>query len=98
VARLSVLRTLYVSSAGGEPKYPDAAKTDAQRADFLDVEVRKHIAVSDAELTDLGQQRALVLQSALLTDTPLDAERVFLVQSDKAKAQGNAVRLEMALR
>jgi hypothetical protein len=97
-ARLSVLHALYVSSAGGEPKYPDGAKTDALKADFLDAEVRKHIAVSDAELTDLGQQRALVLQSALLTDTPLDAERVFLVQSDRAKAEGNAVRLEMTLR
>ena len=98
VARLSVLHALYVSSAGGEPKYPDGAKTDALKADFLDAEVRKHIPVSDAELTDLGQQRALVLQSALLTDTPLDAERVFLVQSDRAKAEGNAVRLEMTLR
>lgn len=97
-SRLSLLHALYVSSAGADPKYPDTAKTDAQKTDFLDAEVRKHLAVSDAELLELGQQRALALQSALLTDTQLDAERVFLVQSDKAKVEGSAVRLEMSLR
>jgi hypothetical protein len=96
-SRLSLLRALYVSNVGGEPKYPDGVKTDAQRADFLEGEVRKHIAVTDTELLDLGQQRALVLQSALLTDTQLEPERVFLVQNDKAKLEGSMVRLEMAL-
>ena len=97
-SRLSLLHALYVGSAGTEPMYPDTAKTDAQKMDFLDAEVRKHIAVSDTELLGLGEQRALVLQSALLTDTQLDPERVFLVQSDKAKVEGSAVRLEMSLR
>ncbi len=97
-SRLSLLRTIYVSRAGAEPVYPETAKTDAQKTDFLDAEVRKHIAVSDTELRDLGQQRALALQGALLTDTQLDPARVFLVQSDKAKAEGSAVRLEMSLR
>jgi hypothetical protein len=97
-SRLSLLHILYVSTVGGEPKYPDDAKTDAQRADFLAGEVRKRIAVTDTELVDLGQQRALALQSALLTDTQLEPERVFLVQSDKAKLEGDVVRLEMTLR
>ena len=97
-SRLALLHTIYLGSAGAEPVYPESAKTDAQKADFIDVEVRKHIAVSDAELLELGQQRALALQSALLTDTQLDPERVFLVHSDKAKPEGSAVRLEMALR
>lgn len=97
-SRLTLLHTLYVSNVGGEPKYPDDFKSDAQRADFLEGEVRKHIAVTDTELLDLGQQRALTLQSALLTDTQLEPERVFLVQSDKAKLEGGVVRLEMTLR
>jgi hypothetical protein len=49
-SRLVLLHALYLSSAGAEPTYSDAAKTEAQKADFLDAEVRKHIAVSDAEL------------------------------------------------
>lgn len=97
-SRLFLLHALYLSSVGAEPTYPDATKTEAQKADFLDAEVRKHIAVSDAELLELGQQRALSLQSALLSDTQLDPERVFLVQSDKAKVEGGEVRLEMSLR
>jgi hypothetical protein len=96
-SRLSLLHTLYVSDVGGEPKYPDGVKGDAQRSDYLEGEVRKHIEVTDTELQDLGQQRALTLQSALLTDTQLEPERVFLVQSDKAKLEGSAVRLEMTL-
>jgi hypothetical protein len=96
-SRLSLLHTLYVGNAGGEPKFPDGLKTDAQRADYLEGEVRKQIAVTDTELQDLGQQRALTLQSALLTGTQLEPERVFLVQSDKAKLEGNVVRLEMTL-
>ena len=97
-SRLSLLHSMYLGSAGAEAAYPETAKTDAQRTDFLDAEVRKHIAVSDAELLELGQQRALALQNALLTDTQLDPQRVFLVQSDKAKPEGSAVRLEMSLR
>ena len=97
-SRLSLLHTLYVSIVDGEPKYPDGVKTDAQRADYLEGEARKHVAVTDTELVDLGQQRALTLQNALLTDTQLEPERVFLVQSDKAKLAGSMVRLEMTLR
>ena len=69
----------------------------AAKIDFLGTAIRGHIRVGDAELQALGQQRAQALQEALLTDTQLAAERVFLVASDKATAKDGAVRLELSL-
>lgn len=103
-AQLALLRAVYVATAGAEPNYPDAVATangkgdaDGARRDFLRRELLGRILVSDNELLELGRQRALALQRALLTDTQLDPERVFLVSSDKAKPDGDAVRLEMSL-
>jgi hypothetical protein len=60
--------------------------------------LHEHIAVTDGDLTALGQQRATAVQQALLTDTQLDPGRVFLVVNDKAKNQDGKVRLELSLR
>jgi hypothetical protein len=60
--------------------------------------LHEHITVSDTDLAALGQQRAMNLQQALLTDTQLDPGRVFLVANDKAKNQDGRVRLELSLR
>jgi hypothetical protein len=104
-ARLKILEELYAKDVGGEAKYPEsiaALKTKpeitAARIEFLSGELRQHIAVSDADLTALGQQRAANFQQALLTGTQIDPERVFLVANDKAKNQGGMVRLEFSLR
>ncbi len=103
-AQLDLLTQLYTKEFGAEPKFPDAIalKTKAEittaKIDFLGRELRQHIAVSDAELTALGQQRAMNLQQALLTATPIDPERVFLVANDKAKNENGRVRLEFSLR
>ena len=50
------------------------------------------------DLTNLGQQRAQNLQQLLLKDSQIDPERVFLVANDKAKAEGDKVRLELSLK
>ena len=50
------------------------------------------------DLTALGQQRAMAVQQALLTNTQLDPARVFLAVNDKAKKQDGEVRLELSLR
>ena len=70
----------------------------AAKADYLNQTLRDHITVGEAELTALGQQRAMNLQQQLLTGTQIDAERVFLVANDKAKNDSGKVRLEMSLR
>jgi Domain of Unknown Function (DUF748) len=104
-ARLDLLTRLYVKDFGAELKFPEsveAIKTKPEKTaaknDFLSRELHQRIAVSDAELTALGQQRAMNLQQALLTGTQIAPERVFLVANDKAKTQDGRVRLELSLR
>lgn len=104
-AQLDLLTRLYVSHFGAEPKFPDsveAIKTKPEKTaaknDFLVHELHQRIAVSESDLTALGQQRAMSLQQALLTGTQIAPERVFLVANDKAKNQDGRVRLELSLR
>jgi hypothetical protein len=104
-AQLDVLTRLYVGGFGADPKFPDsveAIKTKpektAARNDFLVHELHQHIAVTESDLTALGQQRAMILQQALLTGTQIAPDRVFLVANDKAKSQDGRVRLELSLR
>lgn len=103
--KLDVLGRLYARDFGSEPKYPDSVTAIKQKTEltlakigFLTGSLREHIAVGDEQLTALGQQRALALQRALLTDTGIDPGRVFLVVSDKAKEKDGAVRVELSLR
>jgi Domain of Unknown Function (DUF748) len=104
-AQLDLLTQLYTKNFGAEPKFPESiaaikAKPEivAAKIEFLSRELHQHIAISDADLTALGQQRAMNLQQALLTGTQLDSERVFLVANDKAKNHDGRVRLELSLR
>ncbi len=108
--KAEVLTELYKRGFGGdgapgEPKFPPAI-TDikskpelaAAKVDFLSKALHEHIAISDSDLTALGQQRAAAVQQLLLTDTQLDPARVFLVANDKAKNQDGNVRLELSLK
>jgi hypothetical protein len=104
-AKLDVLTRLYARDFGAEPKYPDSVTAIKQKPDlipakidFLTAALREHLTVGDEQLTALGQQRALALQRALLTDTGVDPARVFLVVSAKATQKDGAVRLELSLR
>ncbi len=104
-AQLELLTKLYVSSFGAPPKFPDSieaikpkADKTAARSDFLVHELHRRIAVSDADLSALGQQRAMSLQQALLAGTQIAPERVFLVANEKARNQDGRVRLELSLR
>ena len=104
-AQLEVLTRAYIKNVGGEPKFPDSvtsikAKPDlmAAKIDFLRAGLHDHITIGEAELTALGQHRAANLQSALLTDTQIAPERVFLVANDKAKGEAGKVRLELSLK
>ena len=105
VAKVELLTHLYAKNLGGEPKFPESitglkAKPElaAAKVDFLEQALREHIAVGDADLAALGQQRAMALQQALLTGTTVDPARVFLVVNDKAKNQDGQVRLELTLK
>ena len=69
----------------------------AAKIDFLGKAIRDHIQVSDADLQALGQQRALAVQSVLLTNEQAARGRVFLVTNDKAVAKDGSVQLELSL-
>jgi hypothetical protein len=104
-AKLELLTRLYARDFGGEPKYPEAVtaikqkpELTAAKIDFLSKSLHEHITVGDDQLTALGQQRALAIQQALLTDTGIDPSRIFLVVSDKAKEKDGTVRMELSLR
>jgi Domain of Unknown Function (DUF748) len=104
-AKVELLTPLYAKNIGGEPKYPQevtSIKTKpelaAAKAAFLTQALHEHIAVTDSDLTTLGQQRATAVQQVLLTDTQIDPARVFLVVNDKAKNENGRVRLEMSLK
>jgi hypothetical protein len=104
-AQVELLTQVYEKQLGGSPKYPESisklkAKPDVEAAklDFLKQALHEHIAISDSDLTALGQQRAMAVQQALLTGTQVDPARVFLVANDKAKNQDGNVRLELSLR
>jgi hypothetical protein len=104
-AKLEVLTRLYAKDLGGGPKYPDSVtaikqkpELTAAKIDFLTAALRDHITVGEDQLKALGQQRALAVQRALLTDTGIDPARIFLVASDKAKEKDGAVRVELSLR
>jgi hypothetical protein len=103
-AKLEILTQLYAKNVGGEPKFPESVislkgkpELAAAKADFLEHTLSERIAITDADLTALGQQRASAVQQALLTDTQLDPARVFLAVNDKAKNQDGKVRLELSL-
>jgi len=104
-AKVELLTQLYAKDVGGEPNFPPEVtnvKTKpelaAAKADFLEQALREHIAVTDGDLTALGQRRAVAVQQALLTETQVDPARVFLVVNDKAKNQDGKVRLELSLK
>jgi Domain of Unknown Function (DUF748) len=103
-AQVELLTQVYEKKLGGAPKFPESisklkAKPDVEAAklDFLKQALHEHIAIADSDLTALGQQRAVAVQQALLTDTQVDPARVFLVANDKAKNQDGKVRLELSL-
>jgi uncharacterized protein DUF748 len=104
-AQLDLLTRLYVTDFGADPKFPDSVEAiqpkpqkTAARNDFLAHELHQRIAVTESDLTALGQQRAMNMQQALLSGTQIAPERVFLVANDKAKNQDGRVRLELSLR
>ena len=104
-AKSELLAQLYEKNFGGQPKFPQSvtslkekSELAAAKSDFLSQALRAHITVADTDLTALGQQRAAAVQRALLTDTQIDPERVFLVVNGKAKDQDGRIRLEMSLK
>ncbi len=103
-AQIRVLTALYREQFGAAPRFPPPAEapksaSEAQLAQrtYLETQLKSRITVGDEELKVLAEQRAVALEKALLTDTGLDPQRVFLVANDKAAVHGGMARLELSL-
>ncbi|HEX4387133.1 MAG TPA: DUF748 domain-containing protein [Steroidobacteraceae bacterium] len=64
----------------------------------LDAALLDHVAVSDADLEELGRQRARAIQDVLLADGKVEASRVFIVQAQSKADGGDKVKVELALK
>ena len=87
------------------PPPPDELSRKERRAqelqasiDWLEAESRKRASPLPGELERLGQQRGETVQAALLDDTGMAAERVFLTRSGKVTAEASRVRFELEVK
>ena len=109
--RQEVLTVLYRQLTGTAPKIPEPPapaedlsrkerKAQAQQAslDWLEAEARKRATPLPGELERLGQARGEAIQKALLTDTGLAPERIFLTRDGKVGVEGDRVRFELEIK
>jgi hypothetical protein len=109
--REEVLVDLYTRLSGAAPVVPEPAegaedelsrkerKAQEQQARlaWLESESRKRATAPPAELDQLAQQRAEAVQSAVLNQTGMTPERVFLARNGKVVANEQQVRFELAI-
>jgi hypothetical protein len=106
-----VLTTLYTQLSGAEPVVPEPgtpadgvsrkearAQAEQARLAWLEKECRARATAEPLDLEKLGQQRGAAVQDALLTDTGLPPERVFLARDGKVTASEQRVRFELAVK
>ena len=111
--KVELLRALLVARTGAAPQTPEAppppagaspadkaalaAAAAAEAVASLERALKSTIDVPETELAELGKERALVVERALLTATGLDPARVFKVRVGKVSAREGQVRLELGL-
>ena len=109
--QLAVLQRVYRDLAGAEPEPPEPPELPGdlprkeRRAlelqaslDWLEAESRKRALPLPGELERLGQQRGEAIQAALLADTGMAPERVFMTRSGKVTAAASRVRFELEVK
>ncbi|HWK73205.1 MAG TPA: DUF748 domain-containing protein [Povalibacter sp.] len=101
--RVAVYEKAYKEIMNAAPQYPPETKTekgmdfDAQLK-FLEDSLLQQLRPDDSALTALAQQRARAVQDALLANTELNPERVFITaERTEGKPQDATVRMEMKL-
>ena len=105
-----ILVELYTRLSGAAPVIPEPAEVAADlprkeakaqaaqaRIAWLEQECRARAKASPADLDQLAQQRGTAVQDAVLTDTGMAPDRVFLARDGKVGANGQQVRFELAI-
>ena len=100
-ARLPALAALYRAQFKSDPEYPPetqgGADPDADKLAWLQQQLLPQFAPSQADRDALGQARAEAVQSAVLANTELKSDRVFLVNQVSGGGIDGKVRMELKL-
>jgi hypothetical protein len=100
-ARLPGLVGLYRAKFKDDPVYPaetaGGAEADAAKVSWLEQQLLPQFAPKNAERDALGLARAQAVQSAVLADTELKPERVFLTNQVSGGGAPGTVRMELKL-
>lgn len=100
--RLAALTTLYQRKTNAAPAWPapsdPASDATLSRIAYLESQLKPLYAISAADRDALTRARADAVQAALLTNTELTPERVFLTAiSNDVKSPEGVVRMELKL-
>lgn len=100
---LAQLETIYKSELGTAPTYPPETKTErgidwSARIEWMRARLLEELQPDAATLEALARQRAQAVQSAIMANTQIAPERVFITNERQASlVSGGAVRMEMKL-
>jgi hypothetical protein len=100
--RLAALEQLYLQQMGAAPVFPAPATPDADvvgiNTKFLEDALQPKFAATPAARDQLARERADAVQSALLENTQVNPERVFLTERESGKSPvPDTVRMELRL-
>ena len=101
--QLSAYEKAYKEIVKSAPQYPPEAKTDKgmdtdAQLQYLQDGLLQRLRPDDSALTALAQQRARAVQDALLANTELSPERVFITaERAEGEPEKDAVRMKMKL-
>jgi hypothetical protein len=69
----------------------------AAAVEYLEQAARAGVAVPEADLSGLAEERAAAIERALLSSGELDATRVFKVREGKVSGNEGKVRFQLGL-
>jgi len=100
-ARLASLVALYRVQFKAEPEYPPettaGSDPDADRVTWLEQQLLPQFVPTATQRDSLAQARALAVQAAVLANTELKPERVFLINQVSGGGPEGSVRMELKL-
>jgi hypothetical protein len=108
--KIDVLTELVRQQTGAAPEVPEApeppegtsraeakAMRQAAAVEYLEQAARAGVAVPEADLSRLAEERAAAIERALLSSGELDAPRVVKVREGKVSANEGKVRFQLGL-
>ncbi len=102
-ARLELLEKIYAESTGKRVEYPAEVTKDKEKQldaqlESVHTQLLAALRPTDDQLTMLGRRRARAVQEALLSNTELSADRIFITADGKEpKFEHDRVQMEMKL-